>query len=160
MKITSLAIVASICLALVSCGEGTTSPKVFNDTAISAFQEATKVLDSFDAKITEHINDGTPSAIGEDADAALAEVDKQRGRVEALNNPKGEEYKQAVLKSLDTVKDIVETGKQYSDLPEGYSWAEFDAIRKVYNDKRSELSANLQEVAAAQVEFVKNVSAN
>lgn len=148
-------------MILVSCGGGgSLSPKAFNDSAISIFQEANNSLNAFDAKITAGVKGGDLASIGTAADAALAEVDAKIEKLNALNAPQGAEgYKDAVLKSLEGVKTIIETGKKYSTLPEGYSKSEFNALEKEYNSNRQKLSAQLQNVAKAQKEFTAAVNA-
>ena len=141
-----------------ACGDGTVSPQVFNNTAINIFKEANKVMDEFDAKITAGVKSNDLSSITAAAESALEKVDGHIEKLNAVKAPESaEKYKESVLKSLDGVKAIIETGKEYTTLKEGYSKKEFNALEKEYNKKRTQLSNELKNVAKAQAEFMKAV---
>lgn len=145
-----------ISIVFAACGGGTLSPKAFNDSAIKIFEGANKTLDEFDGKITAGVKSNDVASIAVAADSALAKINIQIEKLNALNAPQnGEEYKEAVLKSLDAVKVIIETGKKYSALKEGYSRSEFNALEKEYNKNRKSLSEKLKDVAKVQAEFAK-----
>lgn len=152
-------ILISIFISFTSCG-GAASPKTFNESAMRIFEGATKTLDNFDPKITAGVKSKDLASIAVAADAALAEVDAQIEKMKALATPEnGEKYKESVLKSLESLKAIIETGKKYSELKEGYTKSEFNALEKEYNNKRKVLSDNLKEVAKTQADFAKAAGA-
>jgi hypothetical protein len=152
------AILSSI--TFFACGGGTTSPQAFNGTAIDIFKEANKTLDEFDSKITAGVKSSDLSSIAEAAESALEKVDGNIEKLKAINAPQSaEKYKESVLKSLDEVKAVIESGKKYAALTEGYSKSEFNALEKEYNKKRKQLSNELKNVATAQAEFMKAISA-
>ncbi|MDU1891200.1 MAG: hypothetical protein E6767_10945 [Dysgonomonas sp.] len=145
-----------ISILLFSCSGGTTSPRTFNNDAIKIFSEASKVLDEFDSKITAGVKSNDLASIEIAANSALEKVDTQTEKMQAINVPQnGEEYKDAVLKSLGTVKELIEIGRKYSALKEGYSKREFNALEKEYNNKRKQLSVELKDVGKAQSQFMK-----
>ncbi|MCD7972839.1 MAG: hypothetical protein LUG18_09270 [Candidatus Azobacteroides sp.] len=162
MKKVFFLAVALMSVILFSCGDGSTrtvGPRVFNDTAIKTFQAANKTLEEFDAKITEAVKTNNLSGLEAEADAASADIDEKIEKMQALNGPEtAQDYKNAVLKSLESVKEVIATGKKYASLPEGYSKKDFNALEKEYNEKRKELSNNLKEVATAQAAFAKTVN--
>ena len=141
-----------------ACGDGTISPQVFNNTAINIFKEANKAMDEFDAKITASVKSNDLSSITVAAESALEKVEGQIEKLKAINAPESaEKYKETVLKSLDGVKSVIETGKEYAVLKEGYSKKEFNALEKEYNKKRTQLSNELKNVAKAQADFMKAI---
>ena len=155
--------VSFISISFFSCGGGSTgggstslSPKAFNDNAISIFKDANKIMDAFDAKITTGVKSNDLASIASAAESASTEIDAQIEKMKALAAPQGgENYKNAVLKTLETIKSIIETGKKYSNLKEGYSNNEFKALEKEYNNKRTQLSNELKDVATAASTFLK-----
>ncbi|WP_163268197.1 hypothetical protein [Dysgonomonas sp. 216] len=153
-----LTLSVSIIFAACSGGSGgPLNPKAFNDKAISIFEGATKTLDAFDAKITQGVKSNDLASIGEAAQLALTDIDAKIEAMKALNIPEGADaYKESVLKSLQSLKSIVETGKKYSELKEGYSKKEFNALEKEYNNKRKQLSADLKSVSKAASAFMKS----
>ena len=158
MKKLLLLAVALISVSFFSCGGGSKplSPKAFNDKAISIFKEANKTMDAFDAQITAGVKSNDLASIIGSAETASAEVDAQIEKLNAVVAPQGgEDYKNAVLKTLETIKSIIETGRKYGDLKEGYSKSEFNALEKEYNNKRKRLSNELSEVAKAASAFAK-----
>jgi hypothetical protein len=162
MKKLTLTAVTFISFLFISCGGGSStptapSPKVFNDTAIKIFQGANKALEEFDGKITTGVKSGDLASIAVAADAANTAVDTQIGKLNDLIAPEGGEgYKEAVMKSLESVKSLIEIGRKYSALPEGYSKKEFNDLEKEYNNKRKDLSNDLKNVGKAQTEFSKS----
>ena len=161
MKNLNTLFIATILSSLVffACGDGTMSPQTFNNTAIDIFKGANKVLDEFDSKITAGVKSKDLPSIAVAAESALEKVDSHTEKLKAINAPQSaEEYKEAVLKSLGEVKTIIETGKKYAELKEGYSKSEFNALEKEYNKNRKKLSETLQNVATAQAEFMKAIS--
>ena len=150
--------VSLISISFFSCGGGSTSlsPKAFNDSAISIFKEANKIMDAFDAQITAGVKSNDLASITGAAESASTEIDAQIEKMNALVAPQGgEDYKGAVLKTLETVKSIIETGQKYGNLKEGYSNSEFKALEKEYNNKRKQLSNELKDVGAAASTFLK-----
>lgn len=144
----------------MACGGGTMSPQTFNNTAMKKFEEANKALDEFDAKITEGVKSDNLASITVAAEEAMKKVDTQIEEMKAVKAPQtAEAYKESVLKCLDGVKAIIETGKKYAELKEGYSNSEFNALEKEYNSKRKQLSNDLKTVAKVQAEFAKSVNA-
>jgi len=132
------------------------SPKAFSEKLMNIFTDASKALDVFDKKITASVKSKDMASITAAGETAVTEVDAQIEKLKAVNAPEGgEAYKEAVLKSLDGIKSIIETGKKYGELKEGYSQTEFNKLEKEYNSKRKQLSAALQGVAAAERTFSK-----
>lgn len=160
MKKIYFAALTLLSVVMVACGGGTTSPQVFNNTAINSFEKAGEALDEFDAKLTECVKGDNLADVPAAVDAALVKVDAQIERLNALNNPKGEEFKQSVMVCMDIVKELLEIGRKYASLGEGYSNSEFNALEKEYNAKRMELSKALQTVGEVQSAFAKSVSGN
>ena len=161
MKKLLLLTVALISVSFFSCGGGSKplSPKAFNDKAINIFKEANKIMDTFDTQITAGVKSNDLASITSGAESASTEVDTQIEKMKALIAPQGgEDYKNAVLKTLETIKSIIETGKKYGDLKEGYSNKEFNALEKEYNNKRKQLSNELKDVANAASAFSKITS--
>lgn len=152
-----LIFITTTLIFLFSCGNSNSpGPKTFNSSAISIFTQANKILDDFDAKITAAVKGNNVESLSAEADQALLKVDEQIEKMKAINAPEhGEEYKEAVLSSLEKLKSIVETGKKYSELKEGYSKKEFNALEKEYNNKRKDLSQQLSKVAKVQADFAK-----
>lgn len=152
-----------ISIAFAACGGGSSSggsspmsPKAFDNTAMDVFKKAKNSMDAFDSKITAGIKSKDFASIATAADNALAEVDAQIEKLKAANAPEGGNgYKESVLKTLNTTKEIIEIGKKYSALKEGYSQKEFSALEKEYNKKRTQLSKELKDVATASSEFSK-----
>ncbi len=169
MKKTIFLSIALLSFFFISCGGGKSgdastpsdkplTPQAFNQTAMDVFKAAQKAMDNFDSQITAGVKTKDLKSITTAADKATAEVDVQIEKLKAVNAPEGgQEYKDAVLKSLDGVKSIIETGKKYGDLPEGYSRVEFNNLEKEYNNKRTELSATLKKVGTAASAFTKNI---
>ena len=156
-KLLSFTVVL-ISISFISCGGGSAplSPKAFNETAISIFQGANKILDTFDAKITAGVKSNDFASIINAAESASTEIDAQIEKINAVIAPQGgEDYKEAVLKTLNTTKSIIETGKKYGELQEGYSNSEFNALEKEYNSKRTQLSNELKDVGKAASAFLK-----
>lgn len=160
MKKLLFIVAAFIAITFVACGGGAMDPHAFNNTAMKKFEEANKALDKFDAKITEGVRGNDLASIATAAEAALKEIDVQLEEMKAINAPEnGEAYKNAVVKALETTKELVEIGKKYSVLPEGYSNSEFNALENEYNAKRKQLSQELSQIASVQAEFAKAVNA-
>ena len=159
MKKLNFIVIALVSVVLTACGGGgTLSPKAFNETAMNIFKAANTSLSEFDAKITEGVKSNDLASIATAAESALSKVEPQIEKMKGLAIPEGgEKYKESVLKSLETLKSIIETGKKYAALPEGYARSEFNALEREYNDKRKQLSTQLQDVAKAQTEFAKAV---
>ncbi|MCC8155627.1 MAG: hypothetical protein LIP01_16510 [Tannerellaceae bacterium] len=150
---------AAVCLILTSCGSNpTTSPRVFNETLMKSFKTANDALEEFDSTITASVKADQLTNITSAADTALAKVDEQIDKVSNLNATDGEAYKKAVLTCFYTVKEIIEIGRKYATLEEGYSKSEFNALEKEYNAKRKQLSGELQEAATAASNYSKAVS--
>jgi len=163
-KIIFLATVLS--LLFISCGgsknadpdaaPAALSPKAFNETAMKVFTDANNALSVFDAKITAGVKSKDMASITAASETAMTAVDAQIEKLKAVTAPEGgEAYKDAVLKALDGVKSVIETGKKYGELKEGYSKTEFSKLEKEYNDKRTKLSAALNSVATAHKAFSK-----
>lgn len=169
MKKTIIFSLAILSLFLISCGGGKSndasapsdkplSPNAFNQTAMDVFKTAQTALDAFDSKITAGVKSKDLASITAAAEKATTEVDAQIEKLKAVNEPEGgQAYKDAVLKALEGVKSIIETGKKYGNLPEGYSKTEFDKLEKEYNKKRNELSRILKSVGTAASAFTKNL---
>ena len=153
-------IAAILCsVGFFACGDGTMSPKTFDATAIDIFKAANKTLDEFDAKITTGVKSNDLPSITAAAELALEGVDGNIEKLKAINAPQSaEQYKETVLNALNEVKALIEIGKGYANLKEGYSKGEFNALEREYNKKRKQLSASLQNVAKAQTEFMKAIS--
>lgn len=165
MKNLSFIAVILVSIAFMACGgsgksDSTSNGKpvssqVLNESAMKIFQAANTALDEFDPKITAGIKSKDLASIATAAAAATAIIDAEIEKLNAINAPQeGEGYKNAVLKCLDEAKSIVETGKKYSELKEGYSKSEFNALEKEYNNKRQILSKSLLDVAKEQKAFM------
>ena len=157
-KMKKLLFLALISVFFFSCGGGSSSlsPKAFNDAAISIFKGANKTMDAFDSQITAAVKSNDLASIAGAAESASTEIDAQIEKLKALVAPQGgEDYKNAVLKTLETVKSIIETGKKYGNLKEGYAKSEFNALEKEYNSIRTQLSNELKSVASAAEAFSK-----
>ena len=158
MKKLSLIAIALISIVCISCGgKGSVSPQDFNNSAMEIFGEANNALSEFDAKITEGVTSSDLASIAVAAESALEKVDAQIEKLKAISTKNGEKYKESVLKSLDSVKAIIETGKKYAELAEEYTREEFDNLEAEYNSKRTQLSQELMNIATAQAEFVSAI---
>ena len=145
-------------IVFFACGDGTMSPQTFNSTAISIFTDAKKVMDEFDAKITAGVKSSDLPSIAAAAEPALEKINGLIEKLDAIKAPQSaESYKKSVLKSLEGVKTVIETGKKYSSLKEGYSKNEFNTLEKEYNNNRKQLSDELKNVATTQAEFMKAI---
>ena len=156
MKTVNFIAIFSMMVAFVACGGGTMSPKTFDSAVIEIFKGANNTLSEFDAKITDGVKSQDLPSITTAAESALATVEKQIEKLQAIQAPENAEaYKESVIKCLDGVKALIETGKKYGALEEGYAKSEFAALEKEYNKLRTQLSNNLKGVATAQAEFMK-----
>jgi hypothetical protein len=156
MKTNSLFVLFVLFLSACGGGSSVPSPKVFDSTAIKIFMDAKDVLDAFDPKITAGVKSNDLASIAVAADAAMTKIDAQINKIDALIAPPGgEDYKAAVKKCLEMSKAIVETGKKYGELKEGYSKKEFNALEKEYNKKKTQLSNELKNVGKAQEKFLE-----
>jgi len=159
MKTVNFIAIFSMMVAFVACGSGAMSPKAFDSAAIEIFKGANNTLNEFDAKITAGVKSNNLPSIAAAAESALAKVEKQIEKLQAIEAPENAEaYKESVLKCLDGVKALIKTGEKYAALKEGYAKSEFAALEKEYNTLKTQLSKNLKGVATAQSEFMKMVN--
>ncbi len=157
-----LFVLCTCALTLASCGGNKNSVdfEAINLGMIEAFTKANEAVTVFDGKITEGVTSNDFASIAVAADTAIVAIDKQIEAVNAIAVPEnGKAYQEATVKSLNVTKDLVEVGRKYSDLKEGYTPEEFATLDSVYNVQRTVLSQELANVATAAQEFVQAYAA-
>ncbi|NDV96256.1 hypothetical protein D0T84_15245 [Dysgonomonas sp. 521] len=131
---------------LTSCGG--TSPTKFNDAIVKANTNISNVGGTYMNTLSAALSSSSYDGIAAVTDSALVKIDAELAIVKALEVPKGgESYKDAAVKTYESLRAFVESGKKFSTLTKDSSVedinnvsAEYEAKMKVYTDSFDELT--------------------
>ncbi|MFT3994365.1 MAG: hypothetical protein QM660_08660 [Dysgonomonas sp.] len=156
MKKVLFSILALSLVILSSCGGA--DPTVFNDAILKANNDISQVKLEYDDEVTKSITDNNYAAIAAATDSALIKIDSELANVQSLKVPKGgEAFKEASIKTFESIRAIVEAGKKFASLTENSSQEDFDKIEKEYNEKEEAYSTTFDEMTKAQVEYAASI---
>jgi len=153
MKKVLFSLLASV-LVLASCGGP--SPVAFNDAITKANTVITNVSSDYQDAISKSMDNEDYASIVAQTDSALIKIDAELAIVKALEVPKGgDAFKDTAVKTYESLRSMVETGKKVSTLHSESSEADYNAIYKEYEVKMDEYSKLFGELAAAQMSYAK-----
>lgn len=144
-------------LVLVSCGG--VDPVAFNDAIVKANTTITALGETYQNDITKSIESSDFSAIAAQTDSALAKINTEIDIVKSLEVPKGGDgFKEAAVKTYESLRDVVETGRKLSTLNTDSTEEAANSIMKEYDEKSSIYSKQFDELAKAQMDFAKEAN--
>ncbi|MDH6309260.1 hypothetical protein M2451_001831 [Dysgonomonas sp. PFB1-18] len=153
MKKVLFSLLASV-LVLASCGGP--SPVAFNDAITNANSVIMNVQSECQDAIAKSMENKDYSSIVAQTDSALAKIDAELAVVKALEVPKGgDAFKEAAVKTYESLRSMVETGKKFSALNSESSEDDYNKIYKEYEGKMEESSKLFDELATAQMNYAK-----
>lgn len=144
----------ALSLLIVSCGGP--SPVKFNDALVKANTAIGDISATYQNDLTQAISSESFENIAVLTDSALAKIDTELEVVKALEAPKGgETFKDAALKSYESFRALVETGKKFSTLTKESTEEDFDKIEKEYGGQFDTYSKSFDELSKAQMDYAK-----
>ncbi len=145
----------AVVLVLTSCGG--VDPVKFNDAIANANVKIVTVSDAYQNELGKALEADDYEVIAIQTDSALAKIDAEIAIVKALEVPKGgEAFKDAAIKSYESLRAVVEAGKKFSTLTKESSEEEFSILEKEYDAKSTEYSNSFDALAIAQAEYAKD----
>lgn len=141
-------------LLIVSCGGP--SPVKFNDALVQANTAIGDVSMTYQNDLTQAIDSESYESITAMTDSALAKIDAELEIVKVLEVPKGgDAFKAAALKSYESFRSLVETGKKFATLTKESTQEDFEKIETEYDGKFDEYSKTFDELSKAQLDYAK-----
>jgi hypothetical protein len=141
-------------LILTSCGG--TSPIKFNEAIVKANTTISEVGSSYINTLSTAVSTNSYEGIAAATDSALVKIDAELNVVKALEVPKGgDAYKNAAIKTYESLRAFVESGKKFSTLTEESPVEEMNKISEEYEAKMKEYTDNFTTLTEAQAEYAK-----
>lgn len=143
----------ALTLVLVSCG---TSPTKFNDALVKANTVISDVAAKYQDDLSKAIDNDSYADIATMTDSALVKIDAELSVVKGLEAPKGgDAFKEAAVKSYESLRTVVETGKKFATLTAESTQEEYSVIEKEYNEQLDAYSKTFDALSKAQMDYAK-----
>lgn len=141
-------------LILTSCGG--VSPTKFNDAIVKANTNISNVGASYINTLATAVSSGSYDGIAAVTDSALVKIDAELDIVKALEVPKGgESYKDTAVKTYESLRAFVESGKKFSTLTKDSSVEDINNVSAEYETKMKAYTDSFDELTKAQMAYAK-----